>query len=82
MHMRGKTICEFSEAGCIPTICRDTENTLGVRAGWLRYGTRDPYRHYDLKYTGEYATAQISQPDRGTRYSLLARDIIPGWIRV
>ena len=35
MHMRGKTICEFSEAGCIPTICRDTENSPGDRAGWL-----------------------------------------------
>ena len=35
MHMRGKTICEFSEAGCIPIIYRDTENTLGDRAGWL-----------------------------------------------
>ena len=38
MHMRGKTICEFSEAGCIPEIFRDTENTPstpGVRAGWL-----------------------------------------------
>ena len=29
---------------------------------WLDAAFRT-YRHYDLKYTGEYATAQISQPD-------------------
>ena len=39
MHMRGKTICEFSEAGCIciPVLVlymyRDTENVMQGRRG-------------------------------------------------
>ena len=39
------------------------------------------YRHYDLKYTGEYATAQISQPDfrptAQTQKPTVCLDLVP-----